>query len=120
MPSSRKVKHCAYCGRKFESSSSPNGTKEDTVDSTKYHSQEQYEKYKKGMGGLHGGEHYEPDTRLGISPADGRVSGYLQSGGGSPYYYSRPPYACKDCAVFVNAFPSQERLEKNGYRDKYQ
>ncbi len=95
MPSSRKVKHCAYCGRKFESSSSPNGTKEDTVDSTKYHSQEQYSQFKREMSGIHGGEHYVPDTRKGINPDE-------------TYYYSRPPYACKDCANFVNAFPSME------------
>ena len=73
MPSARKVKRCAYCDRKFEQFE------------TKYHSEEQYKKFKIDMSGIHGNKHYVPDTRKGLTWSEGT------------YYYSRPPYACKDC-----------------------
>ena len=91
-----------YCGRKFES------------EDTKYHSEEQYSKFKRSV---REGTHV-PDTRKGISRY-GSDSYVLSTGDGRPttdhdqaqhYYYSRPPYACKDCATFVNAFPSMEHL----------
>ena len=87
MPSSRKVKHCAYCGRKFE------------PEETKYHSEEQYQNYLKTV---REGTH-TPDTRKGIRAfgGDGTVTntgdGRMQIGTTQHYYYSRPPYACKDC-----------------------